>query len=225
MNKREIIYSILDKLKIYTDDAHFSEELVSFQIDMKRAMLLKQQYAKSDWHIPNEVKQELCLAVGLVNKVEGLSCAGTMLSTSVPLPRSIKIKGKEGPLAVRLKDGSAIPLSIIPIERIPFLFSNKYTNFLVYCAVDVDGKLIIISKNNKYKFLKSIKVTDIYESPDEAWALMCSTTSATQEAWDADYPIESAMADTVVDLIVKDLARTLSLPADNSNDATDEPRG
>tara|TARA_R110002020_G_scaffold100855_1_gene238051 strand:+ start:18327 stop:19004 length:678 start_codon:yes stop_codon:yes gene_type:complete len=223
MTKRELIYVVFEKMNILSDDSNISEEFVSSLIDTKRAMLLKQQYAKNAWHMPIEIKQELCLDLNLVDKVSGYSCAGKVLATSVALPRSIKIKGKEGPLTVRKADGGEIAMSIIPIERVPFLFENRLTAMITYCAVDFDGKLYIISKDNKHKFLKSIKVTDIFEHPDKASELMCNETNMlTPDAWDIDYPIEGAMADVVVELIVKDLTRTLQIPGDIHNDAADD---
>ena len=223
MTKRELIFTVLEKLNIHSDDSRLSEELISSLLDTKRAMLLKQQYAKNAWHMPIEIKQELCMDLELIDKVDGYSCAGKILSTKEALPKSIKIKGKEGPLAVRKKDGTVISASIVAIERIPYLFQNRYTQHLTYCAVDFSGKLYLISNDNKLKFLKSIKVTDIFESPDEALSMQCVLDN-TVESWDNHYPIEAAMADVAVDLVVKELTRSLGIPHDNVNDASDERR-
>ena len=166
MTKREIIYQVLEKLNIHSDDSKLSEELVSSLIDTKRALLLKQQYATKGWH------------------------------------------------------NTEIPLTLVAIERVPYLFQNKYTQHLTYCAVDHDGKLYLMSKDNKLRFLKSIRVTDIYEQPDVARQYE-SSIDLSLEVWDDNYPMEASMVDTVVELVTKDLARTLSLPADNVNDASD----
>ena len=218
--KREIIYTVFERLNILSDDTHISEELISSQIDTKRAMLLKQQYAKNAWHMPIEIKQELCMDLELVNKVDGYSCAGKILSTKVSLPKSIKIKGKEGPLTVRKSDGGEISINIVSIERVPYLFSNRFTQGLTYCAVDFSGKLFLISNDNKHRFLKSIKVIDIFEAPDDARNYACNLDNSI-EAWDDHYPIEAAMADMVIDLIVKDQMRTLQIPEDKINDSED----
>ena len=220
MTKREIIYQVLEKLNIHSDDSKLSEELVSSLIDTKRALLLKQQYATKGWHMPSEVKQELSIAVELIDRVAGYADAGKVLATSISLPESIKIKGKEGPLLVRKTDNTEIPLTLVAIERVPYLFENRYTQHLTYCAVDHDGKLYLMSKDNKLRFLKSIKVTDIYEQPDVARQYE-SSIDLSLEVWDDNYPMEASMVDTVVELVTKDLARTLSLPADNVNDASD----
>ncbi len=55
MTKLEMIYTVVEKLKLHSDDSNFSKELISSLIDTKRAMLLKQQYAKNSWQIPMEI--------------------------------------------------------------------------------------------------------------------------------------------------------------------------
>ena len=132
MTKREIIYTVFEKLNILTDDTNVSEDLVSSLIDTKRAMLLKQQYATNGWYLPREVKQELCVPLELIDKVDGYSCAGKILASTVTIPRSIRIKGKEGPLNVRLYDGTALAINPVALERLPFLFENKFTQHLTY---------------------------------------------------------------------------------------------
>ena len=159
MEKIEIIYQVLEKLNIHSDDTRITEELVSSLIDTKRAMLLKQMYAKSAWNMPTEIKQELCLGLTLTNKVDGYSCAGKILTTQV-LPASIKIKGKEGPLLVRI----------------------------------------------------------------EALKLSCNYDSSIDDVWKQPYACEMGMTDNIVNLVVKDLLRTVQIPSDNKNDALDDRR-
>lgn len=221
MTKNEMIFTVFEKLKIQSDDTNLSQELVSSLLDTKRAMLIKQQYSAKPWHMPKEVKQELCMSLKLVDNVNGYSCAGKMLQTNFVLPSSIKVKGKEGPLLVRKEDNSVIAVNIISTERIPFLFSNKFTAMLTYAAVDYDGKLVIISGDNKIKFLQQVKVTDVYEAPELAFAYECSV-SANVDVWDVEYPVEVAMIDTIINMVVQDLSRTLQLPTDEQNNATDD---
>ena len=220
MTKRELIYIVFEKLNISSDDIKTSEELVSTLIDSKRAMLTKQQYAKNSWNVPIEIRQELCLDLELTDRIEGYGCSGKILATKLRLPRSIKIKGKDGPLSVRKQDGVQIALNIIPFERVPFLFENRFTQQMLYATVDFNNRLFMISKDDKHRFLKWIKVTDVFERPEVASVMECSVDQ-TLDKWDIDYPIEEAMADTVVDLVVKDLTRSLGIPEDKINDAQD----
>tara|TARA_R110002050_G_scaffold222946_1_gene358723 strand:+ start:174 stop:842 length:669 start_codon:yes stop_codon:yes gene_type:complete len=219
MTKREIIYQVFEKVTVHTGDSKISEEFVSSLIDTKRAFLIKQQYSSKSWNMPREVKQELTIDVVLSDRVGGYSSAGKVLTTIVPMPKSIKIKGKEGPLLLRKLDQSEIPINIVSIERVPYLFQNKFTQHLTYCAIDLEGKILILSNDNKINFLKKIKVTDVFESPDTARTYVSGATAS--DSWDDEYPIEASMIDVVVQMILKDLAVTLSIPEDKRNDSDD----
>ena len=140
MTKREIIYTVLEKLSVNSDDAKISEELVSSMIDTKRALLLKQRFSKASWNIPIEVRQEICMPIGLVDVIAGYSGGGKILKTTEAIPSSIKIKGWTGPLLIRKEDGSAIAINLIPIERLPYIGNNRFIAQLTYAAQDLDGK-------------------------------------------------------------------------------------
>ena len=220
MTKKEIIFTIIERLKANGDDSSITEELISSMIDNKRSLLLKQRFSKSFWNIPIEIKQEICLDLSLYNAVDGYSGAGKIIKTKDPLPSSIKIKAFNGPLLIRREDGRTIPFNLIPIERLPYIASNRYTAMLTYVALDLDGKLMLISSDDKLKFLKSIRVTDIFENPDEIYSLECKeNNSNTVEPWDIEYPVESSMVNDIVNMVVSDLAKSLNIPEDRTNNA------
>lgn len=222
MTKNELIFTVFEKLKIQSDDTNLSQELVSSLLDTKRALLIKQQYSAKPWHMPKEVKQELCMTLKLVDSVNGYKCAGKILQTHHALPGSIKVRGKEGPLLIRKEDNSVVAVNIVSTERIPFLFANKFTAMLTYGAVDYDGKLVLISADNKLNFLTQVKVTDVFEAPELAMEYECKQTNPNADVWDLEYPIEVAMVDTIINMVVQDLSRTLSIPTDEQNNATDD---
>ena len=221
MTKREIIYTVFEKLKIQTDDSDITEELIASMIDTKRAMLLKQQFAKNPWHMPIEVKQEICVDLEVANSVAGVACLGKILRTVNPLPSSIKVKGKEGPLNIRRMDRSAIAINLVPIERLPYVGYNSIIGAMLYAAIDYDGRLYFTSTRKNHLFLETVKVSDIFEHPDTAYALECENDSAIIEPWDTQYPIEVGMVDPIINLIAQDLGRTIQMPEDNVNDAED----
>ena len=221
MTKREIIYLVLERLNARSDDSNPTEELVSSLIDVKRSMILKQRFSKAQWNIPIELRQEICMDVSLYDVISGYSGAGKILKTNNAVPSAIKIKGFSGPIMIRKEDGSSIPFNLIPIERLPYIGDNRYTAMLTYATLDLDGRIILISKDEKLKFLKQIRVTDLFEKPDEAYNLECkdNNMSGIVEPWDITYPVESAMIDDIVKLVVQDLAKSLSIPEDKVNNA------
>lgn len=221
MTKREIIYSVFEKLKILTDDSDLTEEFISSLIDSKRAMLLKQQFGKSPWDMPLQAQQEICLTLEVADAIDGVTCFGKILRSKLKLPSSVKIRGKQGPLLVRKMDRMQISINIVPIERLPFLGHNQFLANQLYAAVDYDGKLYLFSNNSSHMFLSALKVTDVFEAPDDATEMSCDTEFSYIDPWDQDYPIESAMVDPLVNIIMQELTKTLSLPQDNVNDAED----
>jgi len=224
MDKRTIIYTVLEKLKIHSGDSKITPELISSMIDTKRAMLLKSRFSRNAWNIPIEIKQEICLDIERVDTIDGFSLAGKTIRTSSSIPKSIKIRGKDGPLLVRREDGTVIPINIIPIERLPYVGNNRWTAMLTYACIDYDGRLILTSTNDKLKFLKSIKVTEIFEMPEDVYELECRDNNdyGDIEPWDMEYPVELSMIDEIIEMIAKDLFNTIRLPEDKTNDSLDE---
>ena len=102
------------------------------------------------------------------------------------------------------------------------MFANKFTAMLTYAAVDYDGKLVLISADNKHKFLTQVKVTDVFEAPELAMEYECKQTNPNADVWDLEYPIEVAMVDTIINMVVQDLSRTLQIPIDEQNNAADD---
>ena len=58
---RDIVYMVLDELKIHSDDASFTEEHILFLINKYRAFILKQRYSDKRKEVPQSNYQTLCL--------------------------------------------------------------------------------------------------------------------------------------------------------------------
>lgn len=223
MTKRELIYLVFEGLNISTDDSDKTEELTSALIDNKRAFLLKQQASLAHWNIPIEVKQEICLDLENVPNVDGMTCFGKILRTKISLPKSVRTKGISGPLSVRKGDRNIIHLSIIPFERLPFVGYNTFISQIIYAAQDYDGRLYLVSNQKKHHLMETIRVGDVWENPEIAMALDCSADTS-KDLWDQEYPLDAAMVDTVINLVIKDLTISLAIPEDDTNDSDEERR-
>lgn len=237
MTKRELIFTVFEKLNITSDDADITQEFISSLIDNTRAKLIKQTYGNKNWNIPIELRQELCMTLSPVSAVNGLSCSGTILRTNEVVPKGISVKGGDGSvLRIKRYDRSALQINIVPIERLPLIGHNTFTAQLTYGAIDSDRRVYILSGSKKHTFLEKIKIEGIYERPDDIWEMKCYETQDADaftvadtdqvpcEPWDEEYPIEASMVDDMIAIILKDLAPTLSIPKDELNDA-DNARG
>ena len=73
---REIVYMVLDELKVNSDDKYFEEEHVMFLMDKYRAFLLKQRYSDIKKQMPESNLQTICLNLIEVPAIAGVSCEG-----------------------------------------------------------------------------------------------------------------------------------------------------
>jgi|TARA_B110000881_G_scaffold219338_1_gene240939 hypothetical protein len=229
--KRELIFTVMEGLKIQSDDTDVSQELISSLIDAARATTLKQMYGNKDWNLPIELRQEVCIELAPADSVDGATCLGKILRSTERLPKGISIKGGDGALLrVKRYDRQATQINIVPVERLPMIGHNTFTANMVYAAVDVDRYLYLVSANKKHMFMEAVRVDGVYESPELAAELKCKDgifTSASAkvpdcEPWDEEYPLELALQDIVLGVVMKGLATRLQLPEDNINDSEDK---
>lgn len=222
MTKKELIYAVFDRLKISSDDTDLSKELVSFHIDAVRAQFIKNQYGNKSWDAPIEIRQEICLRLSNASSIDGVTCFGTILRTNEVIPKGISIRGLDTSLLkVRTYDRKAIAVNVVPIERLPYIGHNPYLVNMLYAAVDTDRRVYFLSNRKEHKMLEAVKVEGIFENPEEADKISCDSVDAGCEPWDREYPMESAMQVSVIDEVVKIMAKRESLPEDNTNDGED----
>ena len=226
--KRELIFTAMEGLKIQSDDTDVSQELISSLIDAARATTLKQMYGNKDWNLPIELRQEVCIGLAPADSVQGTKCLGKILRSTERLPKGISIKGGDGALLrVKRYDRQATQINIVPVERLPMIGHNTFTANMVYAAVDVDRYLYLVSANKKHMFMEAVRVDGVYESPELADELKCTSVSGSArsldcEPWDKEYPLELALQDIVLGVVMKGLATRLQLPEDNINDSEDK---
>jgi len=72
---KELVYMVLDQLKIISDDSIITEDHVIFLLSKYRAFLLKQQYLSKGKSIPNDYYQTICLDLEKYNFFNN-SCFG-----------------------------------------------------------------------------------------------------------------------------------------------------
>lgn len=223
MTLREITYDIREKLKLNTDDINITDEYLEHLINVNRIFLIKQRFSKHTRNIPEEIKQSICINLEPSNLIEGEACFGEILSSTVKIPPSIEIGGRNSIIAVRVKDILYPHLNIIPTERLPYVGYNKWLKNQLYIALDADNKLYLKSSNSQHMNLSSIKVIGVFSNPRIANELDCNKESNC-EYEDTNYPIESYLVKEIVDLIVRELAPSLNIPEDNINNSDESNR-
>lgn len=221
MTYRELVYLILDEIKLNTDDAQFTEDHIVFLLNKYRAFILKQRYSDIKKYIPESNYQEICIDLIQTPAISGEPCeGGTYLRSKIKIPYLIKI-GNPMLYPIDYYQGD---ITYISRERMRYVGHNKYLQNIIYASLGPDGYLYFKSSNPQYLYLKKVKMLGIFEDPKEAINLQCSSEEETKSCDILDYtfPIEEALVPPIVELILKELINAEYRPEDKQNNADDE---
>lgn len=95
---------------------------------------------------------------------------------------------------------------------------------IVYAAIGTDRYLYLKSSNPQYKYLENIKVTGIFEDPEEASQYECDNDGEEEvcDILDKEFPLEDELIPQCIQLVVKELLGVVYRPRDAYNNASDE---
>lgn len=215
---KEIVFLVLDQLKLSSDDSYYTEEHILYLLDKYRAFILKQKYSDLKRQIPETNYQTICLNLMQVPAIEGLNCGNkTYLRSIKTIPYLIPI----GNPRVYPNDFYQGEIAYVSRDRMVNVGYNKYLNNIIYCSIAPDEYLYFKSENVQYLYLESVKFTGIFENTQQAYDLACDSTVIC-DIMEREYPLEDALIPLVIDMVVKTLINSESNPVDNTNDGKDD---
>ena len=217
---RELTYMVLDELKLYSDDALYTEEHVMSLLGNYRAFLLKQRYSDVKKQIPESNYQTICLDLIEVPAISGEPCeGGSYLRSKEKVPFLMKI-GNPKVYPVDYYQGE---ITYVSRERMRYVGYNKYLKNIIYASIGPDNYLYFKSFNPQYLYLEKARMTGIFEDPQAASELQCSDENGNIvcDVLDRTFPIEDALIPPMIELVVKELLGAEYRPADETNDAKD----
>lgn len=212
---RELVYMVMDKLKLNVDDTLFTEDHIMFLLDKYRDFLLKQGN-KADSTVADSNYQTLCIPLVEVPSIIGEPCEGqTYLRSKDKLPSLLGV----GITSVYPPDYlGSIHIIFVDERRFRFTGENKYMKNIIYVTL-FDNYLYLKSQNPQYLYLKDVKMKAVFEDPKEAAKLACEPTC---DNLDSKFPLSEDKIPLLLEYVVKDLAPALTQPEDKQNDAQDE---
>lgn len=210
---RQLIYLVLDELKVTSDDSFIQPEHVLLLLDHYRTFILKQRYNDIKKEVPTSNLQTITLSLRSTKKntkscLESIDIVPSMLTIYNP-----KIS------TVNMFDYS---ISYVSRDRFPYVGNNKYLQNIIYATIGYDNHLYLTSFNIQCSYLTKIKVTGIFENSSEVNELISLEDGNTGDLLDNAFPLEEGLIPTVVELIVKELSGTLYRPKDDDNNASDD---
>lgn len=215
---KELVYMVIDELKLQSDDATYTEEHIMFLLKNYRTFLLKQRYSDIKKQIPESNYQTICLDLIEVPAISGEPCeGGSYLRSKEKVPFLMKI-GNPMIYPIDYYQGD---ITYVSRERMRYVGYNKYLRNIIYASIGPDNYLYFKSFNPQYLYLEKVKVTGIFEDAIAASDLQCSD-GAECDILDRVFPIEDALVPPMIELVVKEILSAEYRPEDDTNDAKDE---
>lgn len=216
---RELVYIVLDELKLTSDDSMFNEAHVMFLLGNYRGMLLKQQYKDIKKEIPESNYQTLCLDLIQVPAISGEPCeGGVYLRSKDEIPTLMSITSPK----VYPEDFYQGNIAYVSRERMKYVGHNKWLQNIIYASLGPDNYLYFKSSNPQFLYLEKVRLTGVFENPEKAIEFECNKDSELCDPMDSEFPLEEALVPQVIQLVVKELSGSVYKPEDTDNNASDE---
>lgn len=212
---------VLDELKLYSDDASYTEEHVMFLLDKYRAFLLKQRYSDVKKQIPESNYQTICLDLIEVPAISGEPCeGGSYLRSKGKIPFLMKICNPK----IYPVDYYQGEITYVSRERMRYVGYNKYLKNIIYASIGPDNYLYFKSFNPQYLYLEKARMTGIFEDPQAASELQCPNENGNTvcDILDREFPIEDSLVPQLVQLVVQELYNHSRSEEDDENNAKDD---
>ena len=218
---KELIYMCLDELKLYSDDALYTEEHVMFLLDKYRTFLLKQRYSDVKKQIPESNYQTICLDLIEVPAISGEPCeGGSYLRSKEKIPFLMKI-GNPRVYPIDYYQGE---ITYVSRDRMRYVGYNKYLQNIIYASLGPDNYLYFKSFNPQFLYLEKVRMTGIFEDTLAASELQCPNESGNTvcDILDKTFPIEDALIPPLIQLVVEELTKAEYKPEDKENNSDDD---
>ena len=218
---KELVYMCLDELKLYSDDALYTEEHIMFLLGKYRTFLIKQRYSDVKKQIPESNYQTICLDLIEVPAISGESCEGGFyLRSKEKIPFLMKI-GNPRVYPIDYYQGD---ITYISRDRMRYVGYNKYLQNIIYASLGPDNYLYFKSFNPQFLYLEKIRMTGIFEDTLAASELQCPDENGNIvcDVLDREFPIENALIPPLIQLVVEELTKAEYKPEDKENNSDDD---
>ena len=218
---KELVYMCLDELKLYSDDALYTEEHIIFLLSKYRVFLLKQRYSDVKKQIPESNYQTICLDLIEVPAISGEPCeGGSYLRSKEKIPFLMKI-GNPRVYPIDYYQGE---ITYVSRDRMRYVGYNKYLQNIIYASLGPDNYLYFKSFNPQFLYLEKVRMTGIFEDTLAASELQCPDENGDTvcDVLDREFPIENALIPPLIQLVVEELTKAEYKPEDKENNSDDD---
>ena len=220
MTLRELVFLVLDEVKINSDDSYFNEDHIVFLLNKYRSFVLKKELEKENKQLSNTNCQTICLNL-IEIRDEDNPCGESMLRTEQKIPNLVN-DCKVSLYPVNYFEGDHIIYTTM--ERMRYTTYNKWTKNLIYAAKGPDNYLYLKSSNPQYLYLEKLKMKAVFEDFESAAQYACDEDGEKLQCdiLDMKFPIENALVPIIVEMVVKELLGASYRPKDSINNSNDD---
>lgn len=220
MTYRELVYMIMDYLKLVNDDSTFTEDHIKFLCSKYRALLLNQNYSSIKKSIPSSNYQEICIDLEVVPTIDQEACGGVQLKSTNPIPSTMNVGT---PIIYPINYFLDHHITYINKDRMRYVGYNKWLKNIIYCTKGPDDYLYFKSWNPQHMYLEKVKFSGIFSNIEEAEKYSCENKEeCSKDVMDAKFPLEEALVPQLIQLVIQDIYPKTIIPADYDNNANDD---
>ncbi len=222
---KELVYYILDSVKLISDDSIITEDHVLFLTKKYRSFLIKkeQDKEKSTTDTSSEFEyQQICLNLEKVPAIDGEPCTGGYyLRSKEKIPKLLE---DTSPRVYPFDFYQGINIVFIPRDRMRYVGTNKYLQNIIWVSLGSDLHLYLYSNNPQFFYLTKLRMLGIFEDYDDASKLLCDKdgNDTSCDPLDMNFPIRDYLVPTLIELCVKDITGAAYKPEDPENNAKDD---
>lgn len=219
---RDIVYYILDQVKLSSDDAYFEETHVIYLLSKLRAYLLKRKYESIKNQISQSNFQTITVNLAPFNVDDYTDCAGArMLRSTQPVPNLLLVNNYEGFSTAMHTFSRLGRFTVVSNVRFDSVLYDKWLKNFIYVTIGTDNYLYVKSMNPQIYSLEDIQLNSVFEDIEEASRLEEGNTNNC-ELLDMRFPMEEGLIIPLQDLALQNLLSALMRPKDTLNNASDE---
>lgn len=232
---RECVYIVFDELNLSSDDSRWEVEHIIYLLNKYRAILTKQRYGGPKKDVPLEYYQILDLGQPKLPYTSSnerkvfsfeqeipsiLNLHGMLLETSLsyrtePIAQDCIVCGVPIVFYDQRTDYiENIDVAIVNPDRFKYLGHNKWLAKMAYATIGYNHKLYLSSSRN-FLSNKWFQLQAIFENPTDF-------VQSTEDKLDMYFPVEQALVQPIIDLVIKELSNILYLPGDRVNNSSDD---
>ena len=219
---KEIVYMVLDLLKERSDDSFYTEEHILFLASKMRSYLIERKYknSRNGVYTPmsEENVQQICVPVEPASLLPS-SCGGGWLKSTKKIP---SISSASETVTCTGNDLLFSNVTFIAPERMPYVGYNKWLRNIIYASKSDDGHLYLKGQNPQFMNLEQVKLSAVFSDAEEAAKMSEGCTSGTCDLLDMEFPLESALVPSCIELIVQELTGARYAPEDKKNNDRDD---